>query len=1165
MKTLLAPLMEQKEFKKISDILKTTGDTIRITGCIESQNAHLIKTLSEGYRYKVIITYSEQKAKEFYENYRIYDRDCYVYPPKDFLFYSADMQGDFLLKKRLESVKRIIEGEPATIITVLPSFMNKVLPVEEIRKNLLHLKIAEIIELDQVISELVKLGYERTYQVEASGQFCLRGSILDIFPHTEETPVRIDLWDAEIDSIKYFDVVSQRSIENLREITIYPAKEYILSEEEKEKGIQAIKEEGKKLQQFFQDKMMTEEARRIKAITQEYTGESVDGYIDYFFDDTVSFLDYFDKDETIFFIDEPGKVVAKGELAQYEFTESISHRIEKGYMLPGQTDLLFSNELIVSRIAERRCALLSSLPYSGSDFSSGQDCFIDAKSISSYNNSFELLIKDLKKYKKDEYRVLIFSASKTRAERLAANIREFELNAFFSESLDQELKKGQIMVSYGNLHKGFEYTKFKFVVLSESDIFGTKKQRKKTKSKYQGSKINSFTDLNIGDYVVHENHGLGIYRGLEKIEVDHVFKDYIKIEYAKSGNLFIPATGFDVIQKFADKESGKYRLNKLGSQEWNKTKSRVRGAVKDIARELVALYAMRQATSGYTFSTDTIWQREFEEMFPYSETQDQLYAIEDTKRDMESSKIMDRLICGDVGYGKTEVAIRAAFKAAQDSKQSAFLVPTTILAWQHYNTIVERMKNYPIRVELLSRFRTSTETRKVLEDMKKGLVDIVVGTHKLLSDSVQFKDLGLLVVDEEQRFGVTHKEKIKRMRKNVDVLTLTATPIPRTLHMSLIGIRDMSVLEEPPIERVPIQTYVMEYDEEIIREAINREMLRDGQVYYVYNRVNNIEYITSKIAELCPDAVVKYAHGQMSERELERIMFSFIHGEINVLVSTTIIETGLDISNVNTMIIHDADMFGLSQLYQLRGRVGRKDRTAYAFLMYKRDKMLKETAEKRLQAIREFTDLGSGFKIAMRDLEIRGAGNILGAEQHGHMEAVGYDLYCKMLNEAVLGLKGKEVPEEFETAIEFNIDAFIPSSYIRNEALKLEMYKRISTIENREEYEDLQDELVDRFGDMPESVENLLFIALIKALMHKNFVTEVSVHQGKIKILMYKEARIDVTKIPLLVNEKKGRLRFCGEAEPYFLYSPEKSLSDISYLKKTLFTLIEDLETLKSI
>ena len=1163
MEAMLAPLRELKEYNEIKELLKVKGKSISIYGGTPSQSTHLMKSIGDDFKYKVIITFSEQKAKELYESYRVYDKDCFLYPAKDFIFYSADMQGDYIVRNRLEAVKQIVEGKPGVIIATLPSFMNKVLPLDYFRNNILVFKTGEKIVLQEAVKDFVKLGYERTNQVEAPGQFSIRGSIIDIFPHTEEQPFRIDLWDEDIDSIKYFDTLSQRSVENTDEAVVFPASEYILSSEEIEAGLERIKKDGEILEKKFRENLKTEESHRIKTIISEFNEASIEGYIDYFCKETVSFLDYFDEKETVFFIDEPQKVISKGEVTQLEFTESMKHRLEKGYILPCQANLLFPFNKIVEELTSKTTVIISNIGQNSEYFPVSNSFLIEAKSINSYNNSFELLIKDLNRYKKEGYRIILYSASKTRAERLAINIRDFDLNAFFSESTEENLSKGQILVTYGNLHSGFEYPGAKLVVISESDIFGNKKPRKKRKTKFQGDKISSFTDLSIGDYVVHENHGLGIYRGIEKIEVDKTAKDYIKIEYAGSGNLYIPATGFDVIQKFADADSGRHKLNKLGSQEWNKTKTRVRGAVRDVAKDLVRLYAIRQAKEGYRYSEDTVWQKEFEELFPYVETEDQLTAIEDTKRDMESARIMDRLICGDVGYGKTEVAIRAAFKAAQENKQTAILVPTTILALQHYNNICERMKNYPVRVELLSRFRTPGETKKILEDLKKGMVDIVVGTHKLLSDSIQFKDLGLLVIDEEQRFGVTHKEKIKKLRQDVDVLTLTATPIPRTLHMSLIGIRDMSVLEEPPVDRVPIQTYVMEYDEEIVREAINRELIREGQVYYVYNRVSSIDTITHKIAELCPDAVVKYAHGQMNERELEKVMFEFMSGEIDVLVSTTIIETGLDISNVNTMIIHDADMFGLSQLYQLRGRVGRKDRTAFAFLMYRRDKMLKETAEKRLQAIREFTDLGSGFKIAMRDLEIRGAGNILGEEQHGHMEAVGYDLYCKMLNEAVAGLKGLEVQEGFETTVEFNIDAFIPGTYIRNEIQKLDMYKRISVIESQEDLEDIQDELIDRFGDMPKAVENLLFIAYVKALLHKCYVTEVSTEKGRIKLSMFKNAKIDVGMIPVIIENKKGRLKFSTDENPHFIYSPKENISDIKNLKENMMMLIKDMETLK--
>ena len=685
--------------------------------------------------------------------------------------------------------------------------------------------------------------------------------------------------------------------------------------------------------------------------------------------------------------------------------------------------------------------------------------------------------------------------------------------------------------------QGFEYPTLRFVVVTEGDIFGAKKKKKRKVKQYNGAAIHSFNDLKIGDYVVHENHGLGIYQGIEKIEKDHVTKDYLKVAYAAGSNLYVPATSLEVLQKYAGSDAKVPKLNRLNSPEWKKTKTRVKGAVKEIAGELVELYAKRQAKKGHCFEKDTVWQKEFEELFPYEETEDQLKAIEATKADMESSRIMDRLICGDVGYGKTEIAIRAAFKAVMDGCQVAFLVPTTILAAQHYNTFSQRMRDYGINVELLCRLRTPSEQKKTIEGLKKGSVDIVIGTHRLLSKSVSYKNLGLLMIDEEQRFGVTHKEKLKQMKNDIDVLTLTATPIPRTLHMSLVGIRDMSVLEEPPVDRMPIQTFVMEKSEPIVREAILREIGRGGQVYYVYNRVGNMDIVANEIAKLVPEAVVAFAHGQMNERELERTMFRFVEGEIDVLVATTIVETGLDIPNVNTIIIEDADRLGLSQLYQLRGRVGRSNRTAYAFLLYKRDKLLKEVAEKRLAAIKEFTELGSGFRISMRDLEIRGAGNLLGASQHGHMEAVGYDLYCKMLNEAVKKCKGEEVPEEeYETSVEIKVDAFIPVSYIKNEFQKLDIYKRIAELETEDEKTDMIDELVDRFGEPPKSVMNLLNIAILKAKAHEAFIMEVASKKEQLQFAMYPQAKIDVEGIPKLIASMGRKLRFVPGAKPYFVY-----------------------------
>ncbi|MBQ9765118.1 MAG: transcription-repair coupling factor [Lachnospiraceae bacterium] len=1150
MNCVTAPLRELNEFEEISTFLARNTGAVFVSGCIDSQKVHFMKGLGEKFSNKLILTYSEIKAKEIYEDYKFFDDNVYYYPAKDLIFYNVDIHSNLIVKERFNALKAILENDSATLILSVDGCMDKLMPFEEIQKNIITLKEGDVIDVDEFKALLITIGYERMAQVEGSGQFAIRGGIIDIFPLTEENPIRIELWDEEIDTIRYFDIESQRSIDNVEEIKIYPAKEIILSDSELQSGMEAIKEELRVYEDKLRKSGKIEEAHRLKvsilAVLEEMStlrdSVSLDSYIGYFGKKTTSLLDYFDREDTVIFIDEPTRVAERAEVVELEFRESMAHRLENGYVLPGQTDLMVDVRSTFANVSAYKSVLLAALEQKPKYFDVNKTFYLSAQNISPYNNSFETLVKDLGQWKKRGYRVLLLSGSRTRAQRLAEDLREFNLTAYYREGLDTNIQSGEIMVTKGNVHRGFEYPLIKFVVITETDIFGAEKKKKKKKSNYGGEKISNFADLSIGDYVIHEGHGLGIYKGIEQIVVDKVAKDYIKIEYGDGGNLYVLATQLDSIQKYsgANPEGRQPKLNKLGGQEWHKTKTKVKTAVKEIAKELVELYATRQAKEGYVYGEDTVWQREFEEMFPYEETADQLNAIEAAKKDMESTKIMDRLICGDVGYGKTEVAIRAAFKAVQDGKQVVYLVPTTILAQQHYNTFCQRMKDFPITVELLSRFRTPKEQQKAIDGLKKGFVDIVIGTHRVLSKDVVYKDLGLLIIDEEQRFGVTHKEKIKQMKANVDVLTLTATPIPRTLHMSLIGIRDMSVLEEPPMDRLPIQTFVLEHNDEVIREAVNRELARNGQVYYVYNRVNGIDEIADRISKLVPEAQVAYAHGQMSERQLEKIMFDFINGDIDVLVSTTIIETGLDISNVNTMIIHDADKLGLSQLYQLRGRVGRSNRTSYAFLMYKRDKLLKEVAEKRLQAIREFTDLGSGFKIAMRDLEIRGAGNILGAQQHGHMEAVGYDLYCKMLNEAVKTLKGESVAKDFETMVEMKINAYIPSSYIKNEMLKLDTYKRIAGIETEEEYSDMQDELIDRFGDMPESVNNLLLISYIKSQAHAADITEINANKGEIRLKMYEKANVDAAKIPELIADYGRKLKFVASATPYFLYTFDK-------------------------
>ena len=1154
MNALEQALREHGEYIRLEESLKKNKNaSLGVSGCKDSDKINIINALSSGYIYTVIVTNDAKKAREMYEDFAIYNKNVILYPAKDFLFLNAEIHGNYIISERLNVIKNIIENNDSIIITTIDGLMDKLIPVEIIEENVIMISSQDSLDLEEVKSKLVNMAYERVSQVQGPGQFAMRGEILDIFPVTEESPVRIDLWGDEIDSIKYFDVESQRSIEHIEDITIYPACEYIMDRDTMLKGIEKIKADEKKVESAFRKKMEIESGHRISVIIKEFlemlrinpAGASVDSYINYFYDDLSTLEDYLNNSNTLYVLDEPVKLKEKSTAVFKEFKESMVSRLEKGYILPGQTKVLNDYKAVIDMMKGMPKVSFFSINNKAKELAITETFQIDSRSVVSYNNSLEILAKDLKSYRKKNYRVLILASSTTRAKRFADGLWDYGIEAIFSDNKDRVLKPREVIVMSGNVRQGYEYPLVNFVVITQTDIFGKERNKKrKHKSRFQGRHVQDFNELSVGDYVVHENHGLGVYRGVEKIEVDGVFKDYIKIEYAGNSNLYILATQLDMLQKYAGADTEKVpKINKLGSQEWYKTKYKVKGAVKDIAKELVELYSARQNRQGFAYSKDTVWQKEFEETFPYEETSDQLKAIEETKLDMESHKIMDRLICGDVGYGKTEIAIRAAFKAVQDGKQVAFLVPTTILAKQHYNTFVQRMKNYPVRIDMLSRFRTSKEVDETIKGLKSGEVDIVIGTHKILNKSIKYKDLGLLIVDEEQRFGVTHKEKLKEIKQNVDVLTLTATPIPRTLHMSLAGIRDMSVLEEAPVDRVPIQTYVMEYDKEIIREAINRELARGGQVYYVYNRVNNIQDVAMNLQSLLGDANVVYAHGRMPKGELEQIMFDFVQGDIDVLVSTTIIETGLDISNVNTIIIHDADRFGLSQLYQLRGRVGRSGRTAYAFMLYKRDKILKEEAEKRLKAIREFTELGSGFKISMRDLEIRGAGNVLGAQQHGHMAAVGYDLYCKLLNEAVMTLKGEEVLDEFETKIDLDVDAYIPSSYIKNEMQKLNVYKRIASIENEEDYFDMQDELMDRFGEMPKNVMNLLSIAYVKAMAHKAWVTEITNVKASrdtnwknvIKIEMYPQAKIKVEEIPKLIESYKGKLKFIQESKPYFL------------------------------
>ena len=1141
------PFEKLNIYTELKEWLASGDGFVNVTGTTGegTDRVFMMQGFGDDASVRLILTYNDRRAEELYSDMKFYGRDVYMYPAKDILFFSADVHGNAITRRRMEVLRRLATGEPCTIIATVDAMYDKIPALSYMKKYVINIHAAQSLDLDELKGKLVDLGYEKTDSVEEPGQFAIRGGIVDIFPLTEECPYRIDMWDDEVDTIKTFDAESQRSIEDVDELVIYPAGEMVLSKERIDRGIHRLEAELKPYAKKLKDSFQTEAYARIKgeiATLKEQLTEfsaiyGVDSYVDYFYSDTVSLVDCLPEDAYIF-IDETKKVTEKADGSEKSFLSSLTHRLEGGYILPGQMKVLFTYDDVLEKCRRYKVVGFDSFVGEDDRVKYAHRVEIESREVHSYRNNFDALVTDIKKWKKDKYSVLFVSPSSVGAKRMVDNLMDNDVICHYLNDPDKALAAREMAVMPGRLRAGFMIPEMKLIVVSEGDVFSSKtshSQASRKKLPRAGEIVKSFSDVSVGDYVVHEKYGIGIYRGLEKIEVDGALKDYLVIEYAEGGKLYVLASETDRIQKYRSKESRAPKINRLGGSEWQKVRNKVKGHVSEVAQHLVKLYSERQAREGFAYSPDSEWQKEFEETFPYTETDDQLKAIEDVKADMESHKIMDRLVCGDVGFGKTEVAIRAAFKAVGDSKQVAYLVPTTILAEQHYETFTERMKDYPVTVRLLCRFCTQKEIKSTLRELKEGKVDIVIGTHRLLSKDVEFKNLGLLIIDEEQRFGVNHKEKIKEMKTNVDVLTLTATPIPRTLHMSLVGIRDMSLLEEPPVDRRPIQTYVMEYDRELAREAIARELARHGQVYYVYNRVEGIERFADDVRSLVPYANVEIAHGQMDGRTLEDIMYRFNKKEIDVLVCTTIIETGLDIPNANTIIIHDANLFGLAQLYQLRGRVGRSDRSAFAFMFYRRNKMISEVAEKRLRAIKEYTDLGSGVKVSKADLNIRGAGSVLGESQSGNYEVVGYDLYCKMLNDAVRELRGEKVFHEYETEIDLPVDSFIPETYVKNDFVKLELCKRISLIKNEDEYNDIVDELIDRFGDIPDETMNLLDVALLRANANICFITRIWYKDGDLRFVMYNRADINVDGIDELVKSYSGRMKFVMGAKPEFI------------------------------
>lgn len=1039
----------------------------------------------------LVVTSSHAKAKRLAEDLSFFvDQKIFVIPDEDQLFLKYEAKSHGGLEERLKALKALLSGESCVVIAPILGAVKKLAPRRIFEENTVRFTLGDEADLEAIKRNLAFMGYERASYIESKGQFSIRGGIVDVFPADSEYPYRIELFDTEVDSIRTFDPLTQRSVENLETVELYPAEQMVQEENlfrhAAEKLSRAYDAFAKKLAEPQREQLLQRKDQLLDFIENTANVQLLENYIHYFYDDTEYLWDYMNPNSVVM-LEDPDRIREVLEFREKEDREDFKTILERGEAVPGDFKAFPSKADLESLYRQSPVFLFSPFQkqLKGVDRLSASIA-VSSKQAPVFNGRMDFLETELKGYLKQSYDVTIVCATDERIENLKNFTERFDLSH-------------QIKLVKGSLTSGMEYPEERLVYLWDGDIFTTQKHRKTKASEKRGKPIKTFTDIRKGDYVVHENHGIGKFVGVEQLTIQKVKKDYLKIKYAGEDMLYVPVEQMDMIQKYIGADGAAPRINKLSGGEWKKVKAKAKAAIVNMAKELLEISAERQARGGYAFAPDSIWQREFEDLFPYEETADQLRCIKEIKEDMERPISMERLLCGDVGYGKTEVAARAIFKCAADGKQAAVLVPTTILANQHYYTFKDRFEKFPFKVEMLSRFRSEKQQETIIEAVKKGSVDVLIGTHRLLSKDIDFKDLGLLVIDEEQRFGVQHKESIKRLRKNVDVLTLSATPIPRTLHMSLIGIKDMSLIEEPPEERYPVQTYVLEQDNELIRDAIQRELDRDGQVYIVYNRIRGIYKIASQITELVPDVVVAVGHGQMNEKQLEDVMIGFVNRESNVLIATTIIESGIDIPNVNTIIILDADRFGLSQLYQLRGRVGRSTRMAYAYLMYQKDKVLTEVAEKRLRAIKEFTEFGAGFHIAMRDLEIRGAGNLLGTEQHGHMMNIGYELYCKLVDDAVRALGGEIVnPDREETSIELDVPAYIAETYISDEILKLQMYKKIAAIRDEEDEGEILDELIDRFGEPPTEVENLIKVSYIRAMAEKAGISRIHEEQRKI-------------------------------------------------------------------
>ncbi|MGE5604791.1 MAG: transcription-repair coupling factor [Bacteroidota bacterium] len=1167
MRYLASHISQYPDFKQVKDYFNRNSQDL-LTGISGTQKALAIAGLIWDKPQKsLIISYSNNQANRLaldLEN--MLGSDYVAYFPSNQLLPHEEAYEPDVTAQRVEVLGRILQQERIVVVTAWEALQRRLIPPANFAEFIITLGVGMEIALTELLNRLTVMGYERVDLVQAAGQFSQRGDILDVFPLNQSQPIRLEFFGDEVDSIRSFDPDTQLSSENIERITILPAREGLWRIERFQECVplieKALAEQIERLENIGRVVEAEALTNKIKESLERLAGghqlPGADQFLPWIEPGLVSLLEYMDDARII--LDEPVRGRDSFRLISEETVSTFENFLEKGVVLPKEQEIFLSLEELENRIWPKRPWSLSLLAKTPKGMAPTHTLTLPFKTPPLFHSKIEKLVDEINARLRGGWTIILAVALKEKARRLREILREHGISSSLTtEGTNTPPEPRTVRVEVVDLETGLEWLPGKLLILTESEIYGRQKKRYQTRFADGGIKLSSFTDLKVGDYVVHINHGIGQYMGIETLEIAGGHRDYLRIQYAGEDRLFVPTDQITMLQKYIGVEDVPPKLNKLGGTDWQKVKNRVKESIRDLAEELLDLYAQREIAPGYEYSADTVWQHEFEESFFFEETPDQLRAIAEIKADMERPKPMDRLLCGDVGYGKTEVAMRAAFKAIMDGKQVGVLVPTTILAQQHFLTFRERFAGFPVNIKVLSRFQTAKEQSQVIAGVLSGEVDLVIGTHRLLSTDVHFKDLGLLIVDEEQRFGVVHKEKIKELRKNVDVLTLTATPIPRTLHMSLVGIRDISLIETPPQDRYPIRTHVMEYNEEVIRGAIQRELDRQGQVYFVYNRVETIEKMAGYLQNLLPKARIAIAHGQMDEDQLERVMLDFYDNEADVLVCTTIIETGLDIGNVNTLIVYDADRFGLSQLYQLRGRVGRSNRIAHAYFCYRKDKTLSENAEKRLAAIREFTELGSGFKIAMRDLEIRGAGNLLGPEQHGQIAAIGFELYCRLLDETIRERKGEIRPELPEPVVEIPVDAYIPGDYIVDGKQKVDIYKKIAGAGTVQAVNDVTAEIIDRFGTPPKPVGNLLNIAKLKALARELGFASITKERMEIIGKLHVGLGVDYEKILIILQKLRNQFRYQPGRPPVFRWKMSANLEEL------LKNIINSLELLRQV